>query len=161
MKIRGEPCPVCKVEREYKTLQGAKKGALKPCRSCSNSFQRGGRGMALDADGNRLCNDCRERPQKHNSLCSECSVVRRTKYYREVMRYQRYGVSKEWFEERFTGKCEICFEPIGTFSAHIDHCHATGEVRGILCGLCNKGLGQFKDNPAALIRAAKYLEETF
>lgn len=40
---------------------------------------------------------------------------------------------------------------------HIDHCHTTGKVRGILCNGCNTGLGLFKDSPKRLQLAAQYL----
>ena len=56
------------------------------------------------------------------------------------------------------GHCAICrtTEPIGGW--HIDHDHATGHVRGVLCGNCNKGLGFFKDSSLNLSRAHGYLK---
>lgn len=55
------------------------------------------------------------------------------------------------------GLCAICkAEPNGT-RLHIDHCHVTGKIRGLLCMKCNQGLGQFMDRPNLLERARLYL----
>lgn len=53
------------------------------------------------------------------------------------------------------GLCVICLDapPI-----HVDHCHKTGRVRGVLCFSCNAALGQFKDQPDVIRRAATYVE---
>jgi hypothetical protein len=53
--------------------------------------------------------------------------------------------------------CLICRRPITAKSAHVDHDHATGKVRGILCFPCNSGMGHFADDPEVLCRAARYL----
>lgn len=62
------------------------------------------------------------------------------------------------------GVCAICGRPPGATKLAVDHNHTTGEVRGLLCGRnpwtnCNRGLGQFRDNPEWLRRAASYLED--
>lgn len=54
-----------------------------------------------------------------------------------------------------SGLCAIC----GTApAAHVDHDHATGKVRGLLCFNCNGGLGQFKDQIGVLNAAVRYLK---
>ncbi|MGH8986882.1 MAG: endonuclease VII domain-containing protein [Acidimicrobiia bacterium] len=55
------------------------------------------------------------------------------------------------------GGCAICGEAPGKISLHVDHDHESGEVRGLLCFRCNGGLGQFKEQPTRLLRAADYL----
>ncbi|MCZ2397864.1 MAG: endonuclease VII domain-containing protein [Chitinophagales bacterium] len=40
----------------------------------------------------------------------------------------------------------------------VDHDHKTGNLQGLLCNGCNKGLGLFKDNPEILNKAKEYLE---
>lgn len=58
-------------------------------------------------------------------------------------------------------KCEICGgNPDGRWrKLVIDHCHTTGNYRGMLCNNCNHGLGKFKDQPELLRQAATYLEK--
>lgn len=56
--------------------------------------------------------------------------------------------------------CAICGDALSFDgrSACLDHCHNTGEVRGVLCTLCNTSLGGFRDDPALLRAAVRYLE---
>lgn len=53
-------------------------------------------------------------------------------------------------------ECQICKSSDKMF--HIDHDHRTMKIRGLLCSICNRGLGYFKDSPELLRKAANYLE---
>lgn len=57
------------------------------------------------------------------------------------------------------GRCAICRTdaPGGRGSWHVDHEHATGRVRGLLCHRCNLMLGNAQDDPARLRAAVEYL----
>lgn len=75
----------------------------------------------------------------------------------------RYGITVEESEKMLAdqdGKCAICDAQLSYAdqTACIDHCHATGRVRGILCQHCNRGLGAFRDDPHILRQAADYAE---
>lgn len=80
----------------------------------------------------------------------------------------KYGVEpEEWLRlwNQQAGLCPCCLEPMEAISekhnyltAVVDHCHTGGQVRALLDSECNKILGVFKDSPAILRRAARYLE---
>lgn len=86
----------------------------------------------------------------------------RYKQEREAYRLRtRYGLSPDDIAimRRSQGeKCAICGEEfVGT--PHIDHCHASGKVRGLLCHYCNRGLGGARDRIDVLQRMARYLRK--
>lgn len=58
------------------------------------------------------------------------------------------------------GVCAICGNEEGVAGRRlaVDHCHATGKIRGLLCALCNTGIGKLGDSSSALRRAVEYLE---
>lgn len=106
--------------------------------------------------------------------CLEVQAEKRARpgyaeYARLYHRMYRYGVTPKKFyglAEAQDWRCAICGQECGeteTLSRKgvlvVDHCHDKEEVRGLLCGTCNAGLGQFFDNPETLRAAAKYLED--
>lgn len=77
-------------------------------------------------------------------------------------RQRAYGLSASQFNamvKKQKSLCVICKLPAKGKQLHVDHCHTTGKVRGLLCSSCNLALGMFKDNPRLLRRAASYLEK--
>jgi hypothetical protein len=70
----------------------------------------------------------------------------------------RYGITLAAFaalEKAQGGACAICQKLSGRLA--VDHEHDTGAVRGLLCVLCNAGLGHFDDDEARIERALEYL----
>ena len=70
---------------------------------------------------------------------------------------RRYGITAaeaDHMLRKQEGLCAICR---AAPAAHVDHDHATGKVRALLCFNCNGGLGQFKDDPDVLRAAADYV----
>ena len=115
--------------------------------------------------------------------CRKCDTVRhkdwRAKNRERIREYDRgrwrkrdrwnnhisrtYGLTPVVYDEllkRQGGKCAICStaDPGGDNGRfHVDHNHETKEVRGLLCGQCNRMLGSVGDNPETLRRGAEYL----
>ena len=81
--------------------------------------------------------------------------IRRLSHLRKT-----YGLSEADYEAllvRSNNCCEICLAPFKDKVPHVDHCHASNEVRGVLCANCNHGLGNFRDTPRFLEGALAYL----
>lgn len=70
----------------------------------------------------------------------------------------RYGLTITQYDAMRlaqANRCAICDEE--SASLVVDHDHSTGVVRGLLCHLCNLGLGHFRDRMPVLERAQAYL----
>jgi hypothetical protein len=86
------------------------------------------------------------------------------KQSRGKSRLRAYGLTPPEYDAMVSGQdnqCAICKSPAemekhGILS--VDHCHATGAVRGLLCSRCNHALGHLRDNPVVAHAAADYLE---
>lgn len=127
--------------------------------------------------GFRWCGKCRERksmdsfywtsPAKKSRMriCKPCKY-RRNKAVPNLRGHRRkhlYGLTPEQFDQLRAeqgGRCAICRDVLTEEDRrlHVDHCHATGAVRGLLCDRCNVGLGNYRDDPKLLRAAADYLE---
>jgi hypothetical protein len=83
---------------------------------------------------------------------------------RDAKLRREFGITAEQYEVMFEqqrGVCAIC----GGVNAsgmrlHVDHCHSSGKVRGLLCANCNLGLGNLKDSVEVMSRAIDYLRRS-
>jgi hypothetical protein len=81
-------------------------------------------------------------------------------YERQIKR--NYGITVADYDEMFeqqNGVCAGCKQPNNEGRFHIDHCHKTNKVRGLLCGNCNKALGLLKDDVSTLANLILYLNK--
>lgn len=151
---------------------------------CSKACYHRDRRMTMDEPG-RICTRCKawkpaaqfgENPQRPGRLRPHCDPCR-TEYERArrarnpelaaskrlAVTLARYGLTIADYDRMLAaqhGVCLICGSDQpggGHFRLVVDHCHATGRVRGLLCNLCNRGLGAFRDDPALLASAIRYL----
>lgn len=121
-------------------------------------------GVEFYANQGNRCKECtkkhdRERRARDREAGNE-AYQHRIKYLAEYTARRKYGMTHDEAVERFGDVCMICGDAAGADDRtrlSIDHCHATGVVRGLLCNLCNRMLGFARDNPELLEKAAAYL----
>ena len=73
----------------------------------------------------------------------------------------RYGLTPDQYDAMLVSQnnaCAVCkCEFIKT--PHVDHCHDSGKVRGLLCFNCNRAIGHFQNDPSIMVNAIKYLRK--
>lgn len=127
---------------------------MKECKTC---------GLSKSLD--KFYNDRKTRDRKMHE-CKECVLKRSAINYAknpsrnaDGHRKHKYRLTPEQYKKLLEDQlelCAICSEFLDV--PCVDHDHSTGQVRGLLCRNCNRGLGAFKDNTDLLQLAAKYLE---
>lgn len=161
----------CRSCRQVKDLSTGFDRLSSSCREC----------VSLFADRRRRCNKCAVikawtefpprdgSPEEPASVCWECSRARGREYHsrdqvkgqrRERRFRERYGITGAAYEQMLAdqgGLCAICQEPSNK-PLHVDHDHATGVVRALLCFGCNALLGHCQEDIVRLRSAIKYLE---
>lgn len=84
------------------------------------------------------------------------AIAARKSYFK-----RQYSLTPEQVQEMAAGGCAICGTtdwPGRHNRPHVDHDHATGRLRGVLCSECNTGLGKFRDRIDLLEVAIAYLK---
>ena len=105
----------------------------------------------------------------HYNECKSCIKKRTAQWKRDNPEQAKnthlkslYGISSEEYNtllEKQSGVCAICLTPFkSTRSTHLDHCHTSKKIRGILCANCNRGIGMLKESLQTLENAIHYLK---
>jgi hypothetical protein len=135
-------------------------------------------GVELIRRGLRRCSCCGTAKALHEmqsnpqyivgSTCLDCCIVKGrgrkdSASARDAYLIRLYGVTSDWYESTLRdqgGGCAICGSARTDRGKwlHVDHCHDTGVVRGILCSSCNKTEGAVRRHLAHIGRdASEYL----
>ena len=140
-------CNKCLLEKplsEFHKQTSAKDGHQYRCKKCAIE-------MAVARQ--------RSNPERHRAEARKYARNNKVRRLDTNLRHS-YGITlveRDALELKQAGVCLIC-KQTSDKKLQVDHCHASLKVRGLLCWRCNRGLGMFKDSPAALRAAAAYVE---
>lgn len=106
---------------------------------------------------------CKACERQRLSQYNENSAPGTPEYERERWLIKQFGIDIAGYESILAaqgGRCAICSATACSDGRrlHVDHCHRTRAIRGLLCAACNRGVGLLDDDPERLILAAAYLE---
>lgn len=130
-------------------------------------------GRAVDGQGLtpqqrwRLKPGNREREDAKNREWARRNPDKVRVYQRRHDLRRHFGITEAEYDAILAkqgGACAICKGPqqrAGAKHFAVDHDHATGRVRGLLCSRCNVGVGQFLDSPQRLAAALAYLQASW
>lgn len=98
----------------------------------------------------------------HNSLQKEryYLVPKGERHDRDKYLQRMHGISEDEYNMlvlEINSHCECCGKIFDKL--FVDHCHNTGRIRGLLCRLCNSGIGMLGDDLEGLVKAVRYLEK--
>lgn len=161
---RCRACQLIKQASQFNRSKHRKNGLQSECKQCTRD-RKASVHYAVSVRS-QVCCDCGvEKPASEFGIatkrvsgirkeCRDCTSIRN--------RSQLYSLSIEQVKALCSvGTCDICGASFATArDRNIDHCHATGAVRGTLCNLCNRMLGSARDRPDVLETAAEYLRAT-
>lgn len=181
-KVHQLVCLDCSDEFSWQG-KGPIPGRCKPCayqRRLATARERGRVRRVAEKVGDtrrrNVCIDCSQEfiapprgslPRRCPTCTGEWNKVRyketpdRSKKARSRHLLVKYGITAEQWDEMFAeqgGLCAICRGPEeDVHRFHVDHCHESGKVRGLLCHSCNTGIGHFREDPSILQNAAAYV----
>ena len=143
-------CPSCKETLPVSSFNKASRrdGYQTYCRACHNRMQRKKYNTDPEAKLKRKIRESRRKGK--DPLVSRKAELKRL-----------YGITWEDYVSMLKNQGEVCAickqECSTTKMLSVDHDHATGRVRGLLCNGCNTSLARFKDSVVLLKRAIDYL----
>ncbi len=105
--------------------------------------------------------ELREQGRVRNRQWNAAKRAQDPSYFHDRDLRHKYGMSFAEFQAMLAAQsfqCAICADSIDEVTRHVDHDHATGKVRALLCRHCNIALGHLRDSVEIARKVASYLE---
>jgi len=162
MEKRCRLCGELKPIEDFYAMAGMRDGHRNECKACGLAA-KAARHQANPTPARERAKQWRlDNPERYQAQLERWRASGKKKAAdRRSYLKRTFGITPEDYDamlEKQGGCCAICRREARTdTSLHVDHCHETGAIRGLLCFDCNAGLGKFQDDPAILQAAIAYL----
>lgn len=170
-------CPRCEQQLPFTAFarnRSMRDGLQVYCRECAATYHqqrqvargRRVRPRVQAPEGHKFCRRC-ETVKPHSQwdrnssasdgLSTRCKACRAVEGRAGHLKRQ-YGITPAQRDAMVASQHGLCVICLAAPPVHVDHCHETGRVRGVLCFNCNSAIGKLGDDPGTLRRAIAYLE---
>ncbi|MHC5905937.1 endonuclease VII domain-containing protein [Streptomyces sp. S6] len=167
-------CKEYKPRAAFANNRAMRDGLQANCRECAAAYyekRQSAKGKTVRPkvevpEGHKLCRTCGEiKPHSEwtrnrtasDGLATLCKTCKAAQGRRDHLKRQ-YGITEAQRDQMIAEQKWLCVICLKAPPVHVDHCHKTGRVRGVLCFNCNSAIGKLGDDPDAVRRAASYLE---
>lgn len=146
-------------------VKDGRKGKCRPCEAAAVAEWRAANKERYTVVHRTWREANRERVRETNRRWTRSNPEEQARRTREKHLRNKYGITGDDYARMLREQndgCAACgyVPPQGAPLLHIDHCHASGAVRGLLCQPCNTTLGLVRDDPDRLRSLARYLESS-
>lgn len=163
--VQAKRCPRCGIVKDRSAFarnRSAHCGLQGKCRECTAAVRLANSQSGISPPEFKGCSSCKktlpaseffvnnDMATRLSPACKSCN--------RNKVRARKYGIGESWILRiESTKECEVCKKAISGKEKHLDHDHATGLPRGVLCAQCNTMIGLARDSRLILAAAGTYL----
>lgn len=173
--MKTKTCRTCRARKSVRFFwehSGFKDGYYKDCKVCHvklNTERRRRNPEKYRTYSREYQRRARANPEtrkRYRETVKKWEVKNRERHLASVRARRlrtKYGLTPDAYDQMVAaqnGRCLICADlPRGRWKRlHIDHCHKTNRIRGLLCVGCNRAIGYLSDDPKRARALAAYLE---
>jgi len=156
-RLCGETKPIA----DFYRAPGARDGHRNECKRCNLARRKATYPSRREREIERVKQWQRDNPERYAARMRRYRESGRKAIANRKSHLKRmYGITPEPYDAMLGAQgdvCAICAEKPGDLTLHVDHDHATGAVRALLCIRCNNALGLFQESQFLFQAAADYL----
>lgn len=154
-------CKQIKSHADFHKKSSSKDGLQKMCIQCTKDYKQSWYQVNKESEKARTIAKQRANPEFYNARVKAWQKANPDRVKDTILK-RDFGISLEQYNQLLKtqdNSCAICKtnQSQQRIMMAVDHDHTSNKIRGLLCDLCNRGIGLLKDDPMLLDRASSYI----